>query len=133
MKTHKIVICTGFDALFAYLLYPNGNAELVERIEFQSWGQTGTPLLHWEDETLCYQTLGEIIEKIVLRYNTETWGLACKTKQYGRILEFLPSETLGKLTNWVPNDDIEINRANVVGKFSAMPEAGGAPVLARTA
>lgn len=122
MKHPDIVIATGYEALFAYLLNPDGKAVLIERIDFQSDGQTKVPLLRWDLESSCYRTIVEMIEKILARYQPDSWGLACRSEQYPKIEKLLANPFLNSLIRWIKTDTEEVNIGNVTSRFKDLIE-----------
>lgn len=125
MKKPNIVIATGYEALFAYLLMPYGDPILVKRIEFACDGQTDCPLVRWDDKGLCYVELTQMISRILDRYRCESWGLACRSEQIGHIKSELSRKHLNNLAAVMETDCEPINLCNVEARF--MEASTGVP------
>lgn len=121
MKNPEIVIATGYQSLFAYLIFPDGNAGLVKRIEFQSDSPTGNPLIHWDQPNTCFNRIAEMISEILTRYRAKSWGLACPYDQYEKILTALPPAQKAALIQIIDNTGHSINVSNVSKCFGASP------------
>lgn len=125
MKKSTIVIATGYEALFAYLLIPYGDPILVKRIEFACDGQTDRPLVRWEDKGICYVELTQMISSILGRYQCETWGLACRSEQIASIRSELSRKHINNLAAVMETDCEPINLCNVEARF--MEASTGVP------
>ena len=122
MQKNTIVIATGYQALFAYLLIPKGDPQLVKRIEFACDGQTDCPLVRWDDKRLCYIELAEIIDRILNRYACEAWGLACRSEQIAPLRAELPEAHISTLAAVMETDGDPIDLTNVTARFMAATE-----------
>ena len=125
MQKNTIVIATGYEALFAYLLIPYGDPILVKRIEFACDGQTDCPLVRWNDKRICYVELTQMICRILDRYHCEAWGLACRSEQVDPIRKELPGKHLNTLAAVMETDCEPINLCNVEARF--MEASAGVP------
>jgi hypothetical protein len=118
MKNPSIVIVIGRDRLLGYMLYPGGNAELVERVEFQCDTPTSCPLIDWTDKKMDpYPILGRIIEEILCRYCFKKWGLVCSTEHCEGVVGSLANPYTESLVDCLENDSEEINITNVSNCF----------------
>lgn len=127
MDFPNLLIVTNYRALFAYLVQPDGRPQVIERIEFQSEGQTGVPVVSWRGGEESYAALAEKISAILSRYHPKSWGLACPVKLCEKLTEVLPvnhKETLA-IKRTMNVEDVRIS--NVLGIFRG--NGSGAPEL----
>ena len=118
MNKNTIVIATGYQALFAYLLIPFGDPVLVKRIEFACDSQT----VRWDDRGICYVEMAEMISRILDRYRCGSWGLACRSEQIEHIRAGLPERHLITLAAEMETDCEPINLCNVESRFMEASE-----------
>lgn len=119
MKKPSIVLTLRTQHLLAYMLYPDGNAELVARVEFQCDSQTNCPLIDWTGlGGDPYQSMSKIIQKILTRYHPEGWNLFVRSNQWPKIREHLAPEHLQTLIGCVEDDLMDINISNVAEYFA---------------
>lgn len=119
-----IVIATGYEALFAYMLMPYGGAQLIKRIEFSCDSQTDCPLVHWENRTICYDEIARMIDRILRRYKCRAWGLACRSEQVEPITTKLPKEHMAGLSAIMETDNDPITVSNVETRFTEASNSG---------
>jgi len=73
----QLLVTIDYQELFAYLVHPDGIAERIEHVDFQSDGPTSAPLLDWCSSPECHQSLAHIVDNLLDRYRPSDWGLAC--------------------------------------------------------
>ena len=121
MKNPQIAIVIGSESFFAYMICPDGCAELVERINFRSDNQLNASLVRWENEHICYQAITGMIQHVLEQYRPDSWGLACLAEQWAKIQNFLPRRHSERMASCVETDAAEVNIANVAEHFGATP------------
>ncbi len=121
MKKPQIAIVIGPESFFAYMIYPDDCAEIVERINFRCDNHLNASLVRWENEHICYQAITGMIQHVLEQYHPESWGLACLAKQCGKIEKLLPRRHLKTMAACVETDTTEVNIANVAEHFGAIP------------
>ncbi len=117
MKKPQIIIVAGFTSLFTYMFFPDGNVQLIRRIDLACDGKHGRLLINWQTQHNALQGLVGTIEHILDRYRPETWALACPSRHRGSLKSLLPRAYLERLTACIDTDSRAINISNVARVF----------------
>ena len=118
MQHPSVLIVTDYNGLCAYLLLPDGVAEILNHIDFHHDCPTNVPLVGWSAEDEGYCMLAGQIEEILARYEPEGWGLACPRRMLDPLLERIGPAHLRTLVIEKGMDVCGITVSNVAGAFN---------------
>lgn len=117
MNSPDLLIVTDQQRLFAYMVNPDGHAQVLEHVDFRCDGPTSVPLIEWSSNRNCYGLLADRIVAILKRYRPKAWGLACPDGMMESLGNFIPFEIRDRLAALRSSDDMELTVANVVRAF----------------
>ena len=117
----ELLIVTDYHTLAAYLIQPDGRAQILKQIDFEHDSQTSVPMVEWtsEDRAEGFVQVGETIDELLCRYQPPAWGLACPQEFGERLLDRLPEPCRQSLALLRMDEVQEVDIANVTEWFQA--------------
>ena len=117
----ELLIVTDYLTLAAYLVQPDGRAQILKQIDFEHDSQTSVPMVEWtsEDRAKGFVQVGETIDELLCRYQPPAWGLACPHEFGERLLARLPQPCRQSLALLRLEDVKNVDIANVTLWFKA--------------
>ena len=120
MTAHcSVLIVVSRERLDAYLVQPDGRAQIVKQTDFLHDGQTSVPLLDWAagDAVSCGK-VAQMIEGILGRYGHGGWALGCPESVGAQLMGHVSTEAQQALVSQRFAEVTDVDADNVIEWFT---------------